>query len=73
MGMISLRLNAREEQALHYLRDHSDTDRSTIIKEAIIEKYEDLQDLEFIEKFEEREKKGKVKFFSADEILKKVK
>lgn len=34
---------------------------------------DDLRDLEFIEKFEEREKKGKVKFFSAEEILKKVK
>ena len=73
MGMISLRLNAREEKALHYLQDHSDVDRSTIIKEAIIEKFEDLQDLELIEKFEEREKKGKVQFFSADEILKKLK
>ena len=71
--MISIRLNTREEKALHFLQDHSDADRSTIIKEAIIEKYEDLQDMELIEKFEAREKKGKVRFFSAEQILGKLK
>ena len=73
MGMISIRLNTREEKALHFLQDHSEADRSTIIKEAIIEKYEDLQDMEFIEKFEAREKKGKVRFLSAEQILGKLK
>jgi predicted DNA-binding protein len=73
MGMISLRLGVKEEKALHFLQDHSSVDRSTIIKEAILEKYEDLQDLEFIEKFEQREKKGKIRFFSAQQILGKLK
>jgi len=41
-----------------------------IIYEKInIEKFEDLKDREFIDEFEKMEERGKVSFFSADEIL----
>ena len=69
MGVISIRLNKNEENILNYIITQFDKDKSTIIKEALIEKYEDLQDLKVINKFEKEEKLGKISFISSDEIL----
>ena len=69
MGIISIRLNKKEENILNYLIDHYDKDKSSIIKDIIVEKYEDLQDMKAIETFEKEEKAGNISFFSADDIL----
>jgi predicted transcriptional regulator len=73
MAVISLRLNRDEERMLSFLTDYFDEDRSTLIKKALIEKYEDIEDMQAIDRFEKAEAKGNVEFISADEILKKVK
>ncbi len=72
MGIISIRLNKKEENILNYLIDHYDKDKSSIIKDILIEKYEDLHDMETIEKFEKSEKAGKISFVSPDEIMKNI-
>ena len=72
MGIVSIRLNRKEESILNYLIDHYDKDKSSIIKDIIVEKYEDLQDLKTIKTFEQQEKAGKISFFSADDILNEV-
>lgn len=69
MGIISIRLNKKEENILNYLISYFDKDKSSIIKNILVEKYEDLQDLKVIEKFEKEEKAGKISFISADDIL----
>ncbi|PIX14041.1 MAG: hypothetical protein COZ72_07065 [Elusimicrobia bacterium CG_4_8_14_3_um_filter_50_9] len=69
MGVISVRLNKKEEKMLNFLTDYYGDDRSALIKNSLIEKFEDLKDREFIDEFEKMEERGKVSFFSADEIL----
>jgi len=70
MGVISVRLNKREEEILKKLTEHFETDKSRLIKRSILELYENLMDLEFIDHFEEKEKKKEVSFVTAEEILK---
>jgi len=72
MAVISVRLNEQEERILEYLTDYYEEDRSTLIKLAIIDKYQDIKDLKTIEKFEKKERQGKAKFLSAEEILNKL-
>ena len=70
MGVISVRFNKDEEKILKKLSDHFHEDKSTLIKKSLVELYENVQDLNEIKKFEAKEKKGKVSFSSAEEILK---
>ena len=71
MGVISIRLNKDEEKILKKLSDHFHEDKSALVKKSLLELYENIQDLDVIEKFEARERKGKTSFFTAEDILKK--
>lgn len=73
MGIITVRLNDKEEKILEHLQEFYDTDKSKILKEAMVEKFEDLRDREVIEGFENRLDSGSVKFGSANNLLKKIK
>ncbi|NOZ68672.1 MAG: hypothetical protein GXP46_05395 [Deferribacteres bacterium] len=70
MGVISVRLNKDEEKILKKLSDHFHEDKSTLIKKSLIELYENVMDLNEIKKFEAKEKRGKVSFSTAEDILK---
>ncbi len=70
MGVISVRFNKDEEKILKKLSDHFHEDKSTLIKKSLIELYENVLDLSEIKKFEAKEKRGKVAFSSAEDILK---
>ena len=72
MGVITLRLNSKEEKILKILQEHLEEDKSRILKHAMFDKYEQLQDRDDIENFEKKEKRGKVKFQSADALIKKI-
>ena len=69
MGVISVRLNKDEEKILKELSDNLGIDKSTLIKKSILELYENLLDMEMIEKFEEKERKGKASFITAEDVL----
>jgi hypothetical protein len=71
MGVISIRLNRDEEKILKKLSDHFHEDKSALVKKSLLELYENILDLDVIEKFEARERKGKASFFTAEDILKK--
>jgi predicted transcriptional regulator len=70
MGVISIRLNKDEEKILKKLSEHFHEDKSALVKKSLLELYENVLDLDEIKKFETKEKKGKVSFFTADDILK---
>ncbi len=70
MGVISVRLNKKEEKILKRLAEHFETDKSALIKKSLMELYENLVDSEFIEQFERREEKGEVSFVSPEDVLK---
>ena len=72
MGIVTLRLNSKEEKILKVLQDYLDEDKSGIFKNAMIEKYEEMQDREAIESFEKRERNKKTGFQSADALVKKL-
>lgn len=60
-------------RAIFYLeKDYYHTDKSTLIKRSLFEFYENMVDWEIVKQFEEKEKKGKSAFYSAEEILKKI-
>jgi len=69
MGIISIRLNTKEESIFNYLLDHFQKDKSAFIKDILTEKYEDIQDLKIIKKFESLEKKKEIKFHTAEDVL----
>lgn len=69
MGVVSVRFNKDEERILKKLSDHFHEDKSTLIKKSLFELYENVIDLNEIKKFEAKEKKGKVSFSSAEDIL----
>jgi len=71
MGVISIRLNKDEEKILKKLSEHFHEDKSSLVKKSLFELYENVLDLDEIQKFEARERKGKSSFFTAEEILKK--
>ncbi len=70
MGVISIRLNSDEEKILKKLSDYFHEDKSALIKKSLVELYENVLDLNTITRYEEREKKMKVSFSTADDILK---
>jgi len=70
MGVISIRLNTDEEKILKKLSDHFHEDKSALIKKSLTDLYENVLDLNTITKFEEKEKKKKVSFSTAEDILK---
>jgi predicted DNA-binding protein len=70
MAVTSIRLNENEEKVLNYLKDHYHCDASTLLKKSLFELYEDMKDKEIIEDFENKLKKSKSKFITADDILK---
>jgi len=69
MGVISIRFNSDEEKMLKKLSDHFHEEKSALIKKSLIELYENVLDLNTITRFEEKEKKKKVSFSAADDIL----
>ena len=69
MGVISVRLNKEEERMLNNLSRYFHADKSTMIKRSLFELYENMLDIETIESFEKKEKKGKVSFTTAEDIL----
>ena len=71
MGVISVRFNREEEKILKKLSAHFHADKSTLIKKSLFELYENMVDMKTIEKYEEKERKGKVSFSTAEDILKK--
>jgi len=68
MAVISIRLN-KKEKILKRLADYFHEDRSTLVKKSLFELYENMVDLEEIKEFESRERRGKVPFFTAEDIL----
>jgi predicted transcriptional regulator len=66
---VSIRLNKEEEKILKRLADYFHEDRSTLVKKSLFELYENMVDLEEIKEFESRERRGKVPFFTAEDIL----
>ncbi|MBI5026436.1 MAG: hypothetical protein HZC12_06880 [Nitrospirae bacterium] len=71
MGVISIRLNKDEEKILKKLAEYFHEDKSALVKKSLLELYENVVDLDEIKKFEAKERKGKVSFFTAEDILKK--
>lgn len=69
MGVISVRLNKEEDEMLKRLSEYFQADRSTLIKKSLVELYENMKDIEMIEAFEKKEKRGKVFFTSDEDIL----
>jgi hypothetical protein len=72
MGIISVRLNAQEEKVIRKLVEYYDEDRSKLLKRSLIELYENIVDGYVIEKYERKESAKKMKFHSAEEILKAI-
>ena len=72
MSVLSVRLNKNEEQILNFLTSILDKDKSAVIKHSLVELYEDYIDKMEIEKFEKRQKEGKVEFVSSNEILRDI-
>jgi len=70
MGVISIRFNSDEEKILKKLSDHFHEDKSALIKKSLVDLYENVLDLNTITRYEEKEKKKKVSFTTADDILK---
>ncbi len=71
MGVVSIRLNKDEEKILKKLSEHFHEDKSALVKKSLFELYENILDLNDIKKFETKEQKGKVSFFTAEDIMKK--
>jgi predicted transcriptional regulator len=69
MGVISVRLNKEEDKMLRQLSEYFHADRSTLIKRSLFDLYENMLDIETIEAFEKKEKRGKVSFVTAEDIL----
>ena len=69
MGIISLRLNKKEEEMINFLSDYYEQDKSSLIKYSLKELYEDIIDKQFINEHEIKEKKGKIKFVDSGEII----
>ena len=72
MGVIWERYNQQEERILKDLADYYDEDRSKLLKKSMMEMYETMIDRKLIDKYEAKERKGKVRFHGAEEILNKL-
>ena len=69
MGVKSVRFNSDEEKALAALTNAFHMDTSGVIKKALWELYEDVQDRAVIEDFEVREDAGDTGFAPIDDLL----
>ncbi len=69
MGVVSVRFNKEEEKLIKKLSDHFHADKSALIKKSLHELYGNMKNINIIKKYEAKEKKGKVVFFTADKIL----
>ena len=69
MGVKSVRFNSDEEKALAALTKAFHIDTSGVIKKALWELYEDVQDRAVIEGFEVREDAGDTGFAPIDDLL----
>jgi predicted transcriptional regulator len=69
VGVKSVRFNSDEEKALTALSRAFHMDTSGIIKKALWELYEDVQDSAVIEAFEVREDAGDTSFSPIDDLL----
>lgn len=69
MSTVSIRLNKDEEKILKNLTEYFNEDQSKIVKKSLMELHESITDLKDIDSFEKKEKSGKAKFFSVDEMF----
>ncbi len=69
MGIVSVRFNEEEEKVLKKLSNYFHADKSTLIKKSLLDLYENMVDLEVVKSFEAKEKKGKVSFVTANNII----
>ncbi len=69
MAIISIRLNEDDEKILKYLKNYYKRNKSSLIKQMLQEKYEDLQDMKVILDFENDKTINKTSFVSFDEII----
>lgn len=69
MGVKSVRFNSDEEKALDALTGAFHMDTSAVIKKALWELYEDVQDKAVIEAFELREDADDTGFVPIDDLL----
>lgn len=67
MAVVSVRLNEEEEKILGFLTDYFHEDKSTLFKKSLYELFEDIQDINFIEKHIENKKN--VEFISRDDLF----
>ncbi|MBN1531824.1 MAG: hypothetical protein JXA20_04115 [Spirochaetes bacterium] len=68
MGVTSVRFNQKEEKLIKFLKEYYNCDASTLVKKSLWDLYEDIKDREEIEAFEKKEKSGKVKFVSFENL-----
>ncbi|EMB24534.1 hypothetical protein HMPREF9723_00222 [Treponema denticola OTK] len=66
MAIMSVRINKEEENIVKYLSSYFCEEKSSIVKRALTELYEDIIDRKIIDKFENE----KHTFITADDILK---
>ena len=69
MGVTSIRLNAKEEKILNFLKTYLHSDISSLLKTALWNLYEDTKDKEVVVDFEKKEKEGKIQFISFEELM----
>ena len=69
MAVVSVRLNEKEEEILNYLVDYLHEDKSALFKKSLLEMYEDIQDIKFVEQYIENTGKEKHTFISGDELF----
>ena len=50
------------------MAEHFHEDKSALVKKSLLELYENVVDLDEIKRFEAKERKGKVSFFTAEDI-----
>lgn len=55
------------------MQNHLDTDKSKIFKSALMEKYEELVDIQAIKAFEKREKEKKRSSHSGNDLIEEIK
>ena len=67
MAVVSVRLNKEEEKILSFLSDYFHEDKSTLFKKSMLELYEDVKDIKFIE--DHIENKKNQEFISAEDLL----
>ncbi len=72
MGTTTIRFNVEEEKIVNDLAKHYNMKQSTVIKKAIFGLYEDMKDMEEIEKFEEKKARGEVEWIHSDQFMKEV-